>query len=391
MSDINRVILVVLDSVGIGALPDAAEYNDEGANTLVHTAEAVGGINLPNMEGLGLGNLDSIPGVEAKPGHGAYGKLKEVSQGKDTTTGHWELAGIILEEPFRTYPDGFPAEVIDAFEQAIGREIIGNVPASGTAIIEELGEEHMKTGKPIVYTSADSVFQIACHEDVIPVEELYDMCRKAREILVGPHAVGRVIARPFIGEPGNFTRTPRREDFSMEPHKNTMLDLVKAAGQEVMAVGKIEDIYAKRGITQSNHTVANMDSVDATLEFMAQEKPGLIFANLVEFDMTYGHRRNAAGYAQALKDFDQRLPEFFEKMKPEDVLIITADHGCDPTYRGTDHTREYVPVLAYGAMVKEGLDLGVRKSFADLAATITELLGVEQPDDGESFAKELLK
>lgn len=391
MSEINRVILVVLDSVGIGALPDAANYNDEGANTLVHTGEAVGGLELPNMENLGLGNLGSIPGVDAKSDYGIYGKMQEVSQGKDTTTGHWELAGIILEEPFRTYPDGFPDEVIAAFEEAIGREIIGNCPASGTAIIQELGEEHMKTGKPIVYTSADSVFQIACHEDVIPIEELYEMCRKARKILVGPHAVGRVIARPFVGEPGDFTRTPRREDFSMEPHKDTMLDLVKAAGLEVMAIGKIEDIYAKRGITQSNHTVANMDSVDATLEFMDQEKPGLIFANLVEFDMTYGHRRNAKGYAKALEDFDQRLPEIMGKMKPDDVLVITADHGCDPTHHGTDHTREHVPVLMYGEKLHDGLDLGVRESFADLASTITELLNVQKPEGGKSFAKEILK
>ncbi|AZR74876.1 phosphopentomutase [Anoxybacter fermentans] len=372
-------------------MPDAYEYGDEGANTLIHIAEKMGGLNLPNMAELGLGNIDHIPGVPAKPGRGVYGIMRECSKGKDTTTGHWEIAGIILEEPFRTYPNGFPKEVIDAFEKAIGRKVLGNVPASGTVIIQELGEEHMKTGKPIVYTSADSVFQIAAHEEIIPVEELYEMCRKARKILTGPHAVGRVIARPFVGTPGNFTRTERREDFSLEPPKKTILDLIKEAGLEVMGVGKIEDIFAKRGLTQSNHTVSNMDSVDAILDFMVQEKPGLIFANLVEFDMVYGHRNNVEGYARALEEFDGRIPELIEAMKPEDVLIITADHGCDPTHPGTDHTREQVPVLIFGKAIKEGYNIGVRESFADLGATVTELLGVPSPENGESFAKEILK
>ncbi len=389
MNNIKRVILIVLDSVGIGALPDAVEYGDEGANTLGNIAEKINGLNLPNLEDLGLGCIAPIKGVKAKPGF-AYGKMMERSKGKDTTTGHWELGGIVLKEPFRTYPEGFPKEVIEAFEKAIGSEIIGNVPASGTVIIEELGEEHLKTGKPIVYTSADSVFQIAAHEDVISVEKLYEMCREARKILVGPHAVGRVIARPFTGTPGNFSRTPRREDFSLEPSEKTILDLVKEAGLEVMGVGKIEDIYAKRGLTQSNHTVANMDSVDAVLEFMKQDKPGLIFANLVEFDMTYGHRNNVEGYAQALVDFDQRIPELMKEMKPSDVLMITADHGCDPTQPGTDHTREHVPVLIYGEMIKNGCDLGVRESFADLGATVTDLLNVKSPKYGKSFVNEIL-
>lgn len=386
----NRVILVVLDSVGIGALPDAADYGDVGANTLVHIAESHG-LDLPNMAALGLGKIAMIPGIPELPARGAYGKMMEHSKGKDTTTGHWELGGIILDEPFRTYPEGFPPDVIQAFEQAIGREVIGNIPASGTAIIEELGEEHVKTGKPIVYTSADSVFQVAAHEEIIPIEELYAICRKAREILVGQHAVGRVIARPFIGTPGNFTRTGRREDFSLEPSHPTILDLTKAAGLEVMGVGKIGDIFANRGLTQSNHTVSNMDSVDAVLAYMEQKKPGLIFANLVEFDMMYGHRNNVAGYAQALKDFDERVPEILQAMETDDVLIITADHGCDPTHPGTDHTREHVPVIICGEAIRPDTNIGVRKSFADLGATVTELLGVERPKDGQSFAAEILR
>ena len=391
LSGINRVILIVLDSVGIGSLPDAAEYGDVGANTLVHVAEKAGGLNLPYLAAMGLGNLDKIKGVSALPDSGVYGKMKEYSKGKDTTTGHWELAGIILKEPFRTYPQGFPKDVITSFEKSIGRGILGNIPASGTQIIQELGKEHLLTGKPIVYTSADSVFQIAAHEEIIPVEELYEMCKVARKILVGPHAVGRVIARPFVGSPGNFQRTEWREDFSLEPPADTMLDLIKAAGQEVMGVGKIEDIFARRGLTRSNHTVTNMASVDAILEFMQLEKPGLIFANLVEFDMLFGHRNNYQGYAQALEEFDLRLPEIYGLLKSTDIVVITADHGCDPTHPGTDHTREYVPLLLYGDALKAGYNLGVRESFADLAATITDLLGVPAPQAGKSFASEILK
>lgn len=385
------MVLMVLDSVGIGALPDAAEFGDAGANTLVHIAERMGGLHLPHMAALGLGRIADIPGVPRETARGAFGKLQEKSKGKDTTTGHWELGGIILPEPFRTYPGGFPPEVMEAFEVAVGRGTLGNYPASGTEIIQQLGEEHLRTGKPIVYTSADSVFQIAAHEDIIPIEELYAMCRKARKILVGPHAVGRVIARPFTGTAGNFTRTPRREDFSLEPPHKTILDLTKEAGLEVMGVGKIGDIFANRGLTRSNHTVPNMESVDATLEFMALQKPGLIFANLVEFDMTYGHRNDVEGYARALEEFDARVPELLNALEAGDVLVITADHGCDPVHPGTDHTREYVPVLICGDAIRSDVDLGIRASFADLGATVTELLGIPAPKDGQSFAADILK
>lgn len=391
MKKVKRVILIVLDSVGIGALPDARDYGDEGVNTLVHIAEHVGCLNLPNMARLGLGNLDNIPGVKPGEAAGAFGKMAERSSGKDTTTGHWELSGIVLKEAFPTFPDGFPAELMQRFEAAIGRKTIGNYPASGTAILDELGEEHLKTGYPIVYTSADSVFQIACHEEIIPIEELYKMCRIARAMLTGPFGVGRVIARPFIGTPGNFKRTERREDFSLEPENRTVLDLVKEAGLEVMGVGKIIDIFAGRGLTQSNHTVPNMTSVDALLDFMGQEKPGFIFTNLVEFDMVYGHRRDVVGYAKALEKFDARLPEIIAAMHADDVLMITADHGCDPTHTGTDHTREYVPLLVYGEAVKAECNLGIRDSFADLGATVGELLGVQTPTEGKSFAVEILK
>lgn len=392
LSKINRVILIVLDSVGIGALPDAVEYGDEGANTLGNLAMAVDGLDLPSLQKLGLGKIEKIKGLATdNKACGVYGKMAELSAGKDTTTGHWEISGIILEEPFPTYPDGFPTEVIDSFEEAIGRDVLGNKPASGTVIIEELGREHMETGKPIVYTSADSVFQIAAHEEVIPIENLYDFCRKARKILIGKHAVGRVIARPFIGQTGNFTRTERREDFSLKPTGPTMLDKIKEAGLKVQAVGKIIDIFTGRGITTSNHTVPNMESVDATLDYMDTNQQGLIFSNLVEFDMLYGHRRDINGYYQGLKDFDKRLPEIIDKMNEDDLLVITADHGCDPTYSGTDHTREYVPLLIYGEQIKEDYSLGTRSTFSDLAATITELLGTGLLENGDSFADEILK
>lgn len=392
MNNISRVILIVLDSVGIGALPDAKKYGDEGANTLVHIAEKLNGLKTPNLEKLGLGKISGIKGLSGNiKARGSYGKMAEASSGKDTTTGHWELAGIILEEPFPTYPEGFPPEIIEPFKEAIGRDILGNRVASGTKIIEELGEEHIKTGKPIIYTSADSVFQIAAHEDVIPVEELYNMCKKARQMLTGKHSVGRVIARPFVGTPGNFTRTERREDFSLEPPQETILDKINRAGMSVMAVGKIVDIFAGKGITVSNHTVANMDSVDATLDYMNKGNKGLIFTNLVEFDMVFGHRRNVEGYARALEEFDNRLPEIIDKMNRDDVLIITADHGCDPTYKGTDHTREYVPVLVYGDYIKSDVNIGTRSTYSDLAATISEMLNVEPVGKGKSFAKEIRK
>lgn len=391
LTQVKRVILIVLDSVGIGALPDAGDYGDAGANTLVHIAERVGGLALPQLAQLGLGNLDNILGIAPEKALGAFGKLKERSMGKDTTTGHWELAGLELSKPFPTYPDGFPKEVIDAFVAAIGSEVLGNVAASGTEIIEQLGSEHLLTQKPIVYTSADSVFQIAAHEEVISVERLYEIAKIARKILVGAHAVGRVIARPFVGRPGNFQRTKRRQDFSLEPPQETILDLIKEAGLEVMGVGKISNIFAHRGLTRSNHTATNMDSVDALLEFMDLEKAGLIFANLVEFDMLYGHRNDVTGYAKALEEFDQRLPEIFQRMKTDDLLVITADHGCDPTHPGSDHTREYVPILMFSSQIKANYDLQIRESFADLAASIAEMLGVTAPKFGKSFAWEILK
>ena len=391
MDQINRVILMVMDSVGIGELPDAAEYGDQGAATLQNIAAEVGGLDLPNLEKLGLGKIEAIQGLNSEvEAEGAFGKAAERSKGKDTTTGHWEIAGLISEEPFPTYPDGFPKEVMEQFHQAIGRESLANRPASGTVIIEELGQKHMETGKPIVYTSADSVFQIAAHEDVISAAELYDYCRKAREILQGEHAVARVIARPFVGEPGNFERTERRKDFSLTPPEPTILNMLEDQELEVNAVGKITYIFNHSGITNSVSSSDNMDGVDKTIEYMAQTEKGLIFSNLVDFDQNYGHRRNVEGYAAALKAFDQRIPEIKAAMRDDDLLIITADHGCDPTHQGTDHTREYIPVLAYGKQLKTNLDLGQRDSFSDLAAVIADIFGIDELENGKSFKNEIL-
>lgn len=392
MDKIKRVILMVMDSVGIGELPDAAEYGDQGAATLQNIAAAVGGLELPNLEKMGLGKIESIQGLNSEhKAEGVYGKAAEKSKGKDTTTGHWELAGLISEEPFPTYPDGFPAEIMEQFEEAIGRKTLANKPASGTVIIEELGQEHMKTGKPIVYTSADSVFQIAAHEDVISVDKLYDYCKKARKILKGEHAVARVIARPFVGEPGSFERTERRKDFSLTPPEPTILNMLEEQDLEVNAVGKITYIFNHSGITSSVTTSNNMDGVDQTLEYLKQSENGLIFSNLVDFDQNYGHRRNVEGYAAALRAFDQRIPEIKAAMRDDDLLIITADHGCDPTYQGTDHTREYIPVLVYGKEVKEDLKLGVRASFSDLAATAADIFGIDELKNGKSFKNKILK
>lgn len=392
MTNVRRVILIVLDSVGCGNAPDAADYGDEGSNTLANTARAVGGLKLPNMGRLGLGNITPIEGVPPVDAPmGAYGRLTEISPGKDTTTGHWELSGVPLSRPFPTYPNGFPADLIAEFERRIGRGTLGNYPASGTVIIQELGEEHMRTGRPIVYTSADSVFQIAAHEEIIPVDELYHMCQIARELLTGEHAVGRVIARPFVGSgAGNFTRTERRRDFSLLPPRDTILDVLKADGREVMGVGKIEDIFANRGLTQSNHTGNNMDSVEAILQFMASDADGLIFANLIDFDMLYGHRNNPRGYADALEAVDARLPEIQVALRGVDVLMITADHGNDPTTASTDHSRERVPILVAGPRVHRGVALGTRNSFADVAATIADLLDVVWDGAGESFAPAIM-
>lgn len=388
--DIKRVILIVLDSVGCGDAPDAAQYGDEGSNTLGNIAQAVNGLNLPHMAALGLGNLTTIKGVPpTQQTVGAYGRLTEISAGKDTTTGHWELAGVPLLQPFPLYPDGFPAAVMEAFAAETGRGWLGNYPASGTEIIKELGEEHLKTGQLIVYTSGDSVFQIAAHEEIVPIDDLYRICQIARTILSGDHAVGRVIARPFIGQPGAFTRTERRQDFSLEPPSDTLLDSIKAAGQAVIGVGKIEDIFAHRGLTQSNHTGNNMAGVEAIIDFCQQDNEGLIFANLVDFDALYGHRNNPRGYAEALEAFDRRLPEIKAAMRSTDVLMITADHGNDPTTPSTNHSRERVPLLLFGQPIKPQVDIETRASFADVTATITEMLTVSWRGAGTSFAKEI--
>ncbi|MEC9489646.1 MAG: phosphopentomutase [Halanaerobiales bacterium] len=386
MKKFNRVILMVMDSVGIGELPDAGEYGDQGAATLQNIAAELGGLELPNLEKLGLGKIEPIQGLDSElEAEGAYGKAAEKSKGKDTTTGHWEIAGLISEQPFPTYPDGFPAEVMDQFQKAIGKDTLGNKPASGTVIIEELGQKHLETGKPIVYTSADSVFQIAAHEDVISIDELYNYCKKARKILQGEHAVARVIARPFLGEPGNFERTERRKDFSLTPPEPTVLNQLQDNDLEVNAVGKITYIFKHSGISNSITTSNNMAGIDMTIELLDQSQEGLIFTNLVDFDQNYGHRRNIEGYAAALKDFDQRIPEIKAAMKNDDLLIITADHGCDPTHAGTDHTREYIPLLVYGKDINKNTSLGVRDSFSDIAATIAAVFDIDQLKNGKSF------
>ncbi len=389
---INRFIVIVLDSVGIGELPDAAAFGDVGSHTLGNIARVVGGLKLPQLEAMGLANIAILEGVlpQANP-TAAYGKMAEVSAGKDTTTGHWELMGIQLKQPFPVYPNGFPPEVMDRFAAEIGRGWLGNYPQSGTVILDELGAEHMRTGKPIVYTSADSVFQIAAHEEIIPIEELYRICRIARHILRGEHEVSRVIARPFIGTPGKFERTANRHDFSVSPPEPTVLDSLQQAGLMVYAVGKIKDIFNGQGITDSVYTQHNMDGVDKTIAAMRERRQrGLIFTNLVDFDAKFGHRNNPAGYAQALVEFDQRLPEIRAAMTDEDVLVITADHGNDPTTPSTDHAREYVPILLSGASVRP-VNIGVRATFADLAATIAETLEVQLPPQGASFKSLILK
>lgn len=388
---LRAVCLVVLDSVGIGGAPDAAEFGDEGSATLPHVAEAVGGLRLPNLQRLGLGNIVEIEGVPAlESPEGAFGSLVETSPGKDTTTGHWELAGVVLERPFPTYPDGFPAEVMDAFEEAIGTPTLGNVAASGTEIIERLGGQHMETGHPIVYTSADSVFQIAANVEVVPLERLYEMCKLAREIMRGPHEVGRVIARPFTGSPGAFVRTPDRHDFSVLPPHDTVLDELAAAGREVRGVGKISDIFAGRGVTSSRPTRSNAEGIDAIVEEMGAIGSGLVFANLVDFDQAFGHRNDPEGYAQALMEFDEGLPRILAALGEDAVLMVTADHGNDPTTASTDHSRERVPLIATGAPVAAGVDIGQRATFCDCGATVAELLGVPTKVPGTSFARQLL-
>lgn len=392
MREIDRVAVIVLDGVGIGALPDAAEYGDEGSNSVGNTSRAVGGLNLPNMGRLGLGNLTEVEGVPPRRETlGAYGRLAEASKGKDSTIGHWELMGVISPRPLPTYPDGFPQGLIEEFERRIGRRTLGNIAISGTVVIEELGEEHMRTGSPIVYTSADSVFQIAAHEEVIPLDELYRLCQIAREMLTGEHSVGRVIARPFVGEPGNFTRTGNRRDFSLPPPEPTLLDRLVDGGWEVIGVGKIDDLFAKRGLTICHHTVDNVLGAEEIIRQLGGDSRGLILANLIEFDMIYGHRNNPKGYARALEVFDSQLPQIMGAMQARDVLFIVADHGNDPTTASTDHSREYVPLLAYGEQVKEGVDLGTRDTFADVGATVADLLGIDPLPNGTSFAGQILR
>ena len=390
MPKINQVVIIVLDSVGIGDAPDADVYGDVGSNTIGNIARAIGGLSVPNLATLGLGHLGDFNGIPAveKP-TGAYGRLTEVSAGKDTTTGHWELGGVSLKRPFPTFPDGFPEDFVKRYEARIGRQTLGNYPASGTIIVEQLGAEHVATGKPIIYTSADSVFQIAAHEEVIPIDELYHLCEIAREMLMNELVVGRVIARPFVGPVGAFKRTERRRDFSLTPPADTILDKVKTAGLMSAGVGKIEDIFAHRGLTHVNHTGNNNAGVTATIDFIKTRRHGLVFTNLVDFDALYGHRNNVEGYAQALREFDRRLPEILAAMSDDDVLFITADHGNDPTTPSTDHSRERVPLLAAGRQVKP-VAIGTRSSFADLAATVAKLLNVEPPDEGAEFASVIL-
>lgn len=388
----KRAIIVVLDSLGIGALPDAAQYGDAGSNTLRSLATSKEPFRIPNLTAMGLGNINGVEGVPpVSAPAGAFVRLQEASKGKDTITGHWEIAGILTEEPFKTYPDGFPKEFIEKYEAAIGCAVLGNYAASGTEILETLGPVHEETGRPIVYTSADSVFQIAANTAVIPLERLYELCEIAREMLVGPWSCGRVIARPYIvDESGKRTRTSDRKDYAVSPPEATMLDLISRNGQDVYAVGKISDIFNGSGVTRAVHTESNQDGVDKTLIAMKEAFSGLIFTNLVDFDSKFGHRRNAEGYAGALEEFDARMPELLTAMQPGDLLMICADHGNDPNHTGWDHTREAVPLLIRGEGVVAGKDLGTRDTFADIAATILDYLGIpERTPIGTSFLKEI--
>lgn len=383
----NRIHLIVLDSVGIGEAPDAEQFGDRGANTLGHIAEEMNGLKMPNMGRLGLSNIKELKGIpiEQQPA-GFYGKMQEASVGKDTMTGHWEIMGLNIDKPFKVYPDGFPKELIDELEKRTGRKVIGNKPASGTEIIQELGQEHMDTGAIIVYTSADPVLQIAAHEGVIPIEEQYRICEIAREITLKPEfLVGRVIARPFVGEPGNFIRTTNRHDYALKPFGRTVMNEMKDAGYAVIAVGKISDIFNGEGVTEAVRTSSNMDGVDKLIDVMKSDFEGMSFTNLVDFDALYGHRRDPIGYGNALQDFDARLPEIIGALKKDDLLIITADHGNDPVHSGTDHTREFVPLLVYSPSFTSGGALPLRETFSDIGATIAENFNVRMPEFGKSF------
>ena len=386
----KRIFLIVLDSFGIGQMPDAAAFGDVEVNTLAACASSRE-LHIPNMIAAGLGSIDGVTCLPKAAPSGAVARLTEASMGKDTTIGHWEIAGIVSPDPLPTYPQGFPEEVLAPFRAATGRGVLANAPWSGTAVIEKYGQEHMRTGDLIVYTSADSVFQIAAHEDIVPPEQLYEYCRIARKILQGKHGVGRVIARPFVGQPGSFKRTANRHDFSLEPPKQTLPEAVKAAGLASIGVGKIHDIFAGQGLTEHVYNKSNADGMAHTMRYAAQDFKGLCFVNLVDFDMQYGHRRDIDGYARALNEFDAWLPRLMEQLTDEDVVMITADHGCDPAYTATtDHTREYVPLMVLGKGIKS-VNLGTRESFADIAATVAELLNVPLDTPGKSFAQEILR
>lgn len=387
MNKFKRIHVIVMDSVGIGEAPDAADFGDIGSHTIGHIAEKMNGLHMPHMEQLGLGNIENIQGVNRVTAPTAYfGKMQEASVGKDTMTGHWEIMGLNIDKPFKVYPNGFPAELISQLEEKTGRKVIGNKPASGTEILDELGEEHMKTGAIIVYTSADPVLQIAAHEEVIPLEELYRICEIARELTLSEEfLVGRIIARPFVGEPGKFARTSNRHDYALKPFGRTAMNELSDAGLEVVAIGKIHDIYNGEGITSTERTKDNMDGMDKFIATLDKDFEGISFLNLVDFDALFGHRRDPLGYGKALEEFDVRLNEVLPKLTEEDLLIITADHGNDPTMPGTDHTREYVPLIVYSPKLKEIKELPLRNTFADIGATISENFGVAKTQFGESF------
>lgn len=385
-----RALLIVLDGVGAGALPDADAYGDAGSHTLMHVAEASGGLRVPNLERLGLGHVAALAGVRpvAAP-TGCWGRMAERSPGKDSTTGHWEMMGVILDHPFPLYPHGFPTGLLDRWSERVGRGWLGNVAASGTEIIQRLGEEHQRTGRYIVYTSADSVFQVAAHMETTPLDQLYRACAEARALLQGEHAVGRVIARPFVGTPGRYTRTPERRDFSLPPPAATLLDRLARRGRSVLTVGKVDELFAGRGVTAAIHTRDNRQGMEEIATIMRRSGDGLVFANLVDFDTQFGHRNDPKGLANALEEFDARLGEVLSMLRPDELCVITADHGNDPTTTSTDHSREYVPLLATGPRARPGVDLGTRESFADLGATLAEFLGVEAGPAGRSFLREM--
>ncbi len=385
-----RVFLIVLDGVGIGEMPDAGDYGDRGSHTLLHVAEAAGGLRLPTLQRMGLGNLVTLPGVSAMASpQAARARLAERSPGKDSTTGHWEMMGLVLDRPFPTYPQGFPRDLLERWCERVGRGWLGNCAASGTEIITRLGEEHQRTGRFIVYTSADSVFQIAAHTSTVRLEELYEACRIAREMLVGEHAVGRVIARPFSGEPGSYQRSSDRRDFSLQPWAPTVMDRLRESGRSVITVGKVDDLFAGKGVTDAIHTKDNTEGAEVLLDLVAKPGDGLVFANLVDFDTLYGHRNDPPGFARALERFDERLEQFLPRLRGDEMVWITADHGNDPTTASTDHSREYTPLLVAGPRVRAGADLGTRSTFADLGATLADLFTVTAPRHGTSFLKEL--